>query len=127
MSHLDQDLKRADLDADAQEVLQRISSQVGQNDNNLNNNLSNNNNKISLFDVTASISCIQVSVLLHSSERVSSSAEVYGSVQQEARVARAVEVVLAHVDALRRVHERESAELEEAKRQEESVEGKREG
>ncbi|TRY73224.1 hypothetical protein TCAL_15770, partial [Tigriopus californicus] len=38
----------------------------------------------------------QVDVFRHSSERVSSSAEVYGAVQQEARISRAIEIMLHH-------------------------------
>jgi len=57
----------------------------------------------------------QVEVLQQSAERVSSSAELYGAVQQEARVSRAIEVMLAHVDNLKRIYEREHGELEEAR------------
>jgi len=57
-----------------------------------------------------------VDILKQSSRRVSSSAELYGAVQQEARIARAVEVILAHVENLKRVYEREKSELEEVKR-----------
>ena len=58
----------------------------------------------------------QVDVLKHSAERVSSSAELYGAVQQEARIARAIEVMLMHVDNLKRIYEREHTELEEARK-----------
>ena len=47
---------------------------------------------------------------------MSSSAEVYGAVQQEARISRAIEIMLLHVDNLKRIYEREHAELEEAKK-----------
>ena len=52
----------------------------------------------------------------YSAERVSSSAEVYGAVQQEARIARAIEIMLLHVDNLKRIYDREHAELEDAKK-----------
>ncbi len=55
-------------------------------------------------------------MLRQSAERVSSSAEVYGAVQQEARISRAIEIMLLHVDNLKRIYEREHAELEEAKK-----------
>lgn len=58
----------------------------------------------------------QLDVLRQSSERVSSSAEVYGAVQQEARISRAIEVMLLHVDNLKRIYDREHSELEDAKR-----------
>ncbi|KAM4737733.1 uncharacterized protein FYW61_005107 isoform 2-T2 [Anableps anableps] len=48
-------------------------------------------------------------------ERISSTAEVLGAVHQEARVSRAVELMVAHVESLRRRHDRNLAELEEAK------------
>ncbi|XP_043983595.1 inositol 1,4,5-triphosphate receptor associated 2 isoform X1 [Gambusia affinis] len=47
-------------------------------------------------------------------ERISSTAEVLGAVHQEARVSRAVELMVAHVESLRRRHDRNLAELEEA-------------
>ncbi|XP_038139061.1 inositol 1,4,5-triphosphate receptor associated 2 isoform X2 [Cyprinodon tularosa] len=49
-------------------------------------------------------------------ERISSTAEVLGAVHQEARVSRAVELMVAHVESLRRRHDRHLAELEEAKK-----------
>ena len=58
----------------------------------------------------------QIDVLRQSAERVSSSAEVYGAVQQEARISRAIEIMLLHVDNLKRIYEREHIELEEAKK-----------
>ena len=62
-------------------------------------------------------SLFQVEVVLRqSAERVSSSAEVYGAVQQEARISRAIEIMLLHVDNLKRIYEREHSQLEEAKR-----------
>ena len=58
----------------------------------------------------------QIDILKQSAERMSSSAEVYGAVQQEARISRAVEIMLLHVDNLKRIYEREHTELEEAKK-----------
>ncbi|XP_008294990.1 lymphoid-restricted membrane protein [Stegastes partitus] len=49
-------------------------------------------------------------------ERISNTAEVLGAVHQEARVSRAVELMVAHVESLRRRHDRNAAELEEAKK-----------
>ncbi|XP_071332181.1 inositol 1,4,5-triphosphate receptor associated 2 [Trachinotus anak] len=49
-------------------------------------------------------------------ERISNTAEVLGAVHQEARVSRAVELMVAHVENLRRRHDRNVAELEEAKK-----------
>ncbi|XP_045899673.1 inositol 1,4,5-triphosphate receptor associated 1 [Micropterus dolomieu] len=49
-------------------------------------------------------------------ERISNTAEVLGAVHQEARVSRAVELMVAHVANLRRRHDRSVAELEEAKK-----------
>ena len=61
---------------------------------------------------------IKVDVLRQSSNRVSSSAEVYGAVQQEARISRVIEIMLLHVENVKRAYERDRAELEEAKRSE---------
>ena len=55
-------------------------------------------------------------VLHQSLQRVSSSSEQFGAVQQEGRVAAALEIVLLHVDNLKRAQEREHHELEEARR-----------
>ncbi|XP_041802721.1 inositol 1,4,5-triphosphate receptor associated 2 [Chelmon rostratus] len=49
-------------------------------------------------------------------ERISNTAEVLGAVHQEARVSRAVELMVAHVENLRRRHDRNMAELEEAQK-----------
>ncbi|XP_070825187.1 inositol 1,4,5-triphosphate receptor associated 2 [Chaetodon trifascialis] len=49
-------------------------------------------------------------------ERISNTAEVLGAVHQEARVSRAVELMVAHVENLTRRHDRNMAELEEAKK-----------
>lgn len=58
----------------------------------------------------------QVDVVKQTAERISSSAEVYGAVQQEARIARAVEIMLMYVDNLKRNCEREHSELEESRK-----------
>ncbi|XP_064425345.1 inositol 1,4,5-triphosphate receptor associated 2 isoform X3 [Latimeria chalumnae] len=55
-------------------------------------------------------------VLSNSIERVACTAEMLGAVHQEARVSRAIEVMIQHVDNLKRRHSREHAELEEMKR-----------
>ncbi|KAK3593867.1 hypothetical protein CHS0354_011471 [Potamilus streckersoni] len=54
--------------------------------------------------------------LQQTAARVSSRAEVYGAVQQEKRFSFAVDVMVTHVENLRRIHEKEHAELEEAKK-----------
>ncbi|XP_077530084.1 uncharacterized protein LOC144142445 isoform X2 [Haemaphysalis longicornis] len=57
-----------------------------------------------------------VDVIQQSTDRVSSQAEVYGAVQQEERMSRAFEVMVAHVENLKRASEREHRELEEARK-----------
>ncbi|XP_061195163.1 uncharacterized protein LOC133203387 [Saccostrea echinata] len=57
-----------------------------------------------------------VTVLEQASARVSSRAEVFGAVQQEKRMSKAIEIMLTHVDNLRLSHERQTAELEEARK-----------
>ncbi|KAI3357393.1 hypothetical protein L3Q82_015826, partial [Scortum barcoo] len=49
-------------------------------------------------------------------ERISNTAEVLGAVHQEARVSRAVELMVAHVENLKKRHDSNLAELEEAKK-----------
>ncbi|XP_016397839.1 uncharacterized protein LOC107731291 isoform X3 [Sinocyclocheilus rhinocerous] len=49
--------------------------------------------------------------------RISNTAEVLGAVHQEAKVNHAVELMVAHVENLKRGHERNSVELEEMKKQ----------
>jgi len=58
----------------------------------------------------------QVSVLQQSSNRVCSSAEQYGAVQQELRVSKAIHVMLLHVENLRRNYEKECHDLEESRK-----------
>ena len=58
----------------------------------------------------------QVGVLHQSIQRVASSSEQFGAVQQEGRVATAIEIVLLHVDNLKRNYEKEHNELEDARR-----------
>ncbi|CDQ96178.1 unnamed protein product [Oncorhynchus mykiss] len=48
-------------------------------------------------------------------ERISNTAEVLGAVHQEARVSRAVELMVSHVDNLKRRNERDT-ELDETKK-----------
>ncbi|XP_065103053.1 uncharacterized protein [Paramisgurnus dabryanus] len=52
--------------------------------------------------------------------RISNTAEVLGAVHQEVKSSRAVELMVAHVQNMKRRHERNSAELEEMKKQMES-------
>uniref|UniRef100_A0A8C5S5D1 Lymphoid-restricted membrane protein n=1 Tax=Laticauda laticaudata TaxID=8630 RepID=A0A8C5S5D1_LATLA len=47
--------------------------------------------------------------------RIASKAEMLGAVHQESRVSKAVEVMIQHVENLKRTYEREHAELEELK------------
>ncbi|XP_048097539.1 inositol 1,4,5-triphosphate receptor associated 2 isoform X2 [Alosa alosa] len=49
-------------------------------------------------------------------EQVARTAEVLGAAHQEAKVSRAVELMVAHVDNLRQRHDRHCAELEETKK-----------
>ncbi|XP_067268776.1 inositol 1,4,5-triphosphate receptor associated 2 [Pseudorasbora parva] len=49
--------------------------------------------------------------------RISNTAEVLGAVHQEAKVSHAVDLMVAHVENLKRRHERNSTELEEMKKQ----------
>ncbi|CAL8251663.1 unnamed protein product [Arctogadus glacialis] len=48
--------------------------------------------------------------------RISTTAELLGSVHQEARICRAVEIMVSHVENLKRRHEREGLELEQTKK-----------
>ncbi|XP_075299146.1 uncharacterized protein LOC142364146 [Opisthocomus hoazin] len=57
-----------------------------------------------------------LAVLAAAVERATSAAEKLGAVHQEARMSRAVEVMVQHVENLKRHHMREHAELEEMKR-----------
>lgn len=41
--------------------------------------------------------------------------QIFGAVQQEIRVSKAIEVMLTHVENLKRMYEKEHAELEETK------------
>nr|XP_046252834.1 inositol 1,4,5-triphosphate receptor associated 2 isoform X2 [Scatophagus argus] len=59
---------------------------------------------------------LSLDILSGTVERISNTAEVLGAVHQEARVSRAVELMVAHVENLRRRHDRNVAELEEAKK-----------
>ncbi|GAB0200163.1 inositol 1,4,5-triphosphate receptor associated 2-like [Grus japonensis] len=57
-----------------------------------------------------------LAVLAAAVERAASAAEKLGAVHQEARMSRAAEVMVQHVENLKRHHMREHAELEEMKR-----------
>ena len=65
---------------------------------------------------TKQLFVVQVDVLHHASDRISSSAELYGAVQQEARISRAIEIMLLHLENVKRIHDKEHAELEEARK-----------
>lgn len=55
-------------------------------------------------------------VLAASSNRLISTSEVWGAVQQEWRVSRALEVLFLHVENVKRMYERDHQELEELRR-----------
>ncbi|XP_060071644.1 inositol 1,4,5-triphosphate receptor associated 1-like [Ylistrum balloti] len=55
-------------------------------------------------------------ILEQAAARVSSRAEVFGAVQQEKRMSKAIEIMITHVDTIRMVHERVNSELEEARK-----------
>ena len=57
-----------------------------------------------------------IEIIEHSQERLSGRAEVHGAIQQEVRVSRAVDVMIRHVDNLKRDFEREHMELREMRR-----------
>ncbi|XP_051909044.1 inositol 1,4,5-triphosphate receptor associated 1 isoform X2 [Hippocampus zosterae] len=59
---------------------------------------------------------LSLDILTGTVERISNTAEVLGAVHQEARVIRAVELMVAHVENVRRRLERHEAVLEEAKK-----------
>ncbi|XP_077467728.1 inositol 1,4,5-triphosphate receptor associated 2 isoform X2 [Stigmatopora argus] len=59
---------------------------------------------------------LSLDILTGTVERISNTAEVLGAVHQEARVSRAVELTVSHVENVRRRLERHEAELEEAKK-----------
>ncbi|XP_053706402.1 inositol 1,4,5-triphosphate receptor associated 2 isoform X2 [Synchiropus splendidus] len=59
---------------------------------------------------------LSLDILAGTVERISSTAEVLGAVHQEARVSRAVELMVAHVQNLRRSHHRHKTELQEAQK-----------
>nr|XP_020476371.1 protein MRVI1-like [Monopterus albus] len=58
---------------------------------------------------------LSLAILAGTVERISNTAEVLGAVHQEARVSRAVELVVAHVENLRRQHDRNVAALQGAR------------
>ncbi|XP_058860794.1 inositol 1,4,5-triphosphate receptor associated 2-like isoform X1 [Acipenser ruthenus] len=55
-------------------------------------------------------------ILSNTIKRIASTAELLGAVHQEARVSRAVELMILHVENLKQHHVQELSELEEAKR-----------
>lgn len=58
----------------------------------------------------------QLDVLITTSTRLVSASEVWGAVQQEWRVSRALEVLLLHVENVKRLYERDHQELEEMRK-----------
>ncbi|KAJ8265871.1 hypothetical protein COCON_G00149700 [Conger conger] len=58
-----------------------------------------------------------LSILGGTVERIANTAELLGAVHQEARVSRAVELMVAHVENLKWQHIRDRAELEETRKQ----------
>eukprot|EP00106_Octopus_bimaculoides_P010053 XP_014777495.1 PREDICTED: uncharacterized protein LOC106874321 [Octopus bimaculoides] len=56
-----------------------------------------------------------IDVLEQAVARISGRAEVFGAVQQEERMSRAMEIMMSYVENLKRIREREHLELEEAK------------
>ncbi|XP_041354722.1 uncharacterized protein LOC121372468 isoform X3 [Gigantopelta aegis] len=58
-----------------------------------------------------------IDVLEQTAARVSSRAEVFGAVQQEMRMSRAMEVMVVHVENVKRSQEKDRLELEEARKQ----------
>ncbi|KAF6199660.1 hypothetical protein GE061_005958 [Apolygus lucorum] len=59
---------------------------------------------------------LQVETLYKATLRVSSTAEMYGAVQQENRLSKAVDIVLRHVDNLKQSYDKEKTEHEETKK-----------
>lgn len=76
------------------------------------------NLKASRPDVRELISKIQnhLDIAQQATSRVSGRSETYGAVQQEERVSRAFEVLVLHVDHLKRLFDKEHKELEETRR-----------
>ncbi|WAR08173.1 IRAG2-like protein [Mya arenaria] len=83
----------------------------------LRNNLDKLNQVCTDPEVREVLASIQthINILEKSTARVSSRAEVFGAIQQEKRMSKAVDIMVHHVENIRRVHEREHAELEEAR------------
>ncbi|XP_054721376.1 uncharacterized protein LOC129231153 [Uloborus diversus] len=69
-------------------------------------------------DIRDLISKIQnhLDIAQQATSRLSGRAEIYGSVQQEERVSRAFEVLVLHVDHLKRLFDKEHKELEETRK-----------
>ncbi|XP_066500674.1 inositol 1,4,5-triphosphate receptor associated 2 [Hoplias malabaricus] len=58
-----------------------------------------------------------LSIIRGTIERIVSTAEALGAVHQESKVRHGVQLMVAHVESLRRRHERDTVELEEIKKQ----------
>ncbi|GFU64269.1 lymphoid-restricted membrane protein [Trichonephila clavipes] len=76
------------------------------------------NLKATSSDVRDLISKIQnhLDIAQQATSRVSGRSETYGAVQQEERVSRAFEVLVLHVDHLKRLFDKEHKELEDTRR-----------
>lgn len=59
---------------------------------------------------------LQIEALYKSALRVSSTAEVYGSVQQENRLSKAVDIMLKYVENMKQVYDKEKNEHEETRK-----------
>ena len=57
-----------------------------------------------------------IDIIEHAQQRLAGRAEVHGAIQQEVRVSRAVDVMIRHVENLKRDYEREHLELREMRR-----------
>ncbi|XP_039279333.1 uncharacterized protein LOC111044961 isoform X2 [Nilaparvata lugens] len=58
----------------------------------------------------------QINTLTKAAMRVSSAAEMYGAVQQESRLSRAVDIILSHVENLKQAYNKEKTEHVETKK-----------
>ncbi|KAG8333087.1 Murine retrovirus integration site 1 [Homalodisca vitripennis] len=58
----------------------------------------------------------QVDALHKSTTRVSTSAEMYGAVQQENRLSKAVDIILRHVENLKQAYDKEKTDHEETRK-----------
>ncbi|KAK9508864.1 hypothetical protein O3M35_006323 [Rhynocoris fuscipes] len=76
------------------------------------NTLCNESEKVEMFEKIRH----QIENLYKSALRVSSTAEIYGAVQQENRLSKAVDIILRHVENLKQAYEKEKSEHEETKK-----------